>query len=356
MANLLRYSHFHRYRQIAEILLRHGMGYLVSSFGLKRFVPLRAGIRRYARPNRRYTRSEHVRMVFEELGATFIKLGQILSTRSDILPLDYIAELAKLQDQAPPVDGSLIWEMIVEELGCPIEKVFATFDPESVAAASIGQAHAATLHTGAEVIVKVRRPGVVEQIEEDLEILQNLAITASRHWEVASHYDLPGLAQEFAHTLRAELDYMREGRNTERFAIHLANHPFIHISCVYWGTTTKSVLTLERIQGIKMNDLAALDAAGIDRPKLERRSRNTVHGKPIRCKPEIVPLLGELKRESEGGNKFRPKEGRHGGDLGQITERRIEGDDLYRECSIGFGCFVSSIHHKCRLSISARRR
>lgn len=276
MANLLNHSHFNRYRQIAEVLLHHGMGYLVNSFGLKRFIPLRGGIRRYARPGRHYTRPEHVRMAFEELGATFIKLGQILSTRADILPPEYIAELTKLQDQAPPVDSTLIKETIVGELGCPIEKIFATFDAEPVAAASIGQAHAATLHNGAEVIVKVRRPGIVEQIEEDLEIIQNLAITASRRWELASNYDLPGLAQEFAQTLRAELDYVREGRNAERFAVNLANNPFIHIPYVYWETTTESVLTLERVRGIKINDLAALDAAGIDRSRLADRAARLI--------------------------------------------------------------------------------
>jgi len=128
-----------------------------------------------------------VRKALEELGPTFIKLGQILSTRADILPPEYIAELAKLQDQAPAVDSSIIEEIIARELGCPLEDVFATFDPVPIAAASIGQAHAATLPNGDEVIVKVRRPGVVEQIEEDLEILHKLAVTANRRWEAAEH-------------------------------------------------------------------------------------------------------------------------------------------------------------------------
>lgn len=277
MANLHNHSHLKRYRQIAEVLLHHGLGYLVSTFGLERFMPFRGGIRRYGRTGRHDTRPEHVRLAFEELGATFIKLGQILSTRADILPPEYIAELAKLQDQAPPVDSAVIEEIIVKELGCPLGEVFATFDPVPVAAASIGQAHAATLHNGDEVIVKVRRPGVVEQVEEDLEIIQNLAITARRRWEYADHYDLPGLAQEFAQTLRAELDYIREGRNAERFAITCANTPFIiHVPHVYWETTTDRVLTLERIRGIKINDLAALDAAGIDRPALAERAARLI--------------------------------------------------------------------------------
>jgi ubiquinone biosynthesis protein len=277
LANFITRTHLNRYRQIAEVLLHHGLGYLVSTFGLERFVPFRREINRYTRPGRRYTRPERVRLAFEELGPTFIKLGQILSTRADILPPEYIAELAKLQDQAPPVNGAVIEEIIVQELGCPIEEIFATFDPVPIAAASIGQAHAATLPNGEEVIVKVRRPGVVEQIEEDLEILRNLAMTASSRWELADHYDVSGLVQEFAQTLRAELDYIREGHNAERFAVTCADEPFsIHIPCIYWETTTARVLTLERIRGIKINDLAALDAAGIDRPALAERAAHII--------------------------------------------------------------------------------
>jgi ubiquinone biosynthesis protein len=277
VANFITRTHLNRYRQIAEVLLHHGLGYLVSSFGLERFVPFRREISRLTRPGRHLTRPERVRHAFEELGPTFIKLGQILSTRADILPPEYITELAKLQDQAPPVDSDVIEKIIVKELGRPIKEVFATFDPEPVAAASIGQAHAATLPDGVEVIIKVRRPGVVEQIEEDLEILQHLAITASRRWDLAKHYDLPRLVQEFAQTLRSELDYIREGRNAERFAVTCANEPFsIHIPRIYWETTTDRVLTLERIRGIKINDLAALDAAGIDRPALAERAAHII--------------------------------------------------------------------------------
>jgi ubiquinone biosynthesis protein len=135
---------------------------------------------------------------------------------------------------------------------------------EQDTAASIGQAHAATLPNGDEVIVKVRRPGVVAQIEEDLEILQNQAATASRRWEFAEHYDVPGLVQEFAHTLQDELEYIREGRNAERFAVNCAGTPFIiHIPCIQWDTTTDSSLTLERIRGSKINDLAALDCSEV---------------------------------------------------------------------------------------------
>ena len=269
------HSHLNRYRQIAEVLLHHGLGYLVNAFGLERFVPLKR-LPGKARLTRHRTSPEHLRLAFEELGTTFIKLGQILSTRSDILPPEYQLELAKLQDQAAPLPGEIIEQVVRDELGCALEEAFATFEHEPIASASIGQVHAATLLDGTEVVVKVRRPGVVEQIEEDLAMLSNLVATASRRWEFAEQYDLPALMQEFAQTLRGELDYIREGQNVERFAINLKNMPPIHIPRVYWETTTARVLTLERIRGIKINDLPALDAAGIDRIALAKRAARLV--------------------------------------------------------------------------------
>jgi ubiquinone biosynthesis protein len=154
---------------------------------------------------------------------------------------------------------------VEEELGCPIEEAFARFEIEPLASASIGQAHLATLHDGAEVVVKLRRPGVVEQVEEDLHILLDLAAVAERRWPVARHYDLLAIAQEFAQTLREELDYLHEGHNVERIAANFAVDPSIHIPHVYWETTTARILTLERITGAKINDIDAIQAAGLDR-------------------------------------------------------------------------------------------
>ncbi|MEW6638548.1 MAG: AarF/UbiB family protein, partial [Actinomycetota bacterium] len=239
------------------------MGYMVGVFGLERFVPFHRGILGHPRREEPYTRPEHLRMALEELGATFVKLGQILSTRPDLMPPDYQEELARLQDAAPPIPSEAVEEAVRAELGQPVEEAFATFEREPLAAASIGQAHAATLRDGTEVVVKVRRPGVVEQIEEDLRILQSLAVRASRRWEVAEQYDVVALAQEFAQTLRAELDYVREGRNAERFAENFADDPGVHVPKVFWETSTSRVLTLERLRGIKVNDVEALDAAGI---------------------------------------------------------------------------------------------
>ena len=206
-------------------------------------------------------------MALEELGPTFIKLGQLLSTRPDILPKDYLAALSRLQDGATPVDADEIRTIIEQELGAAPEVVFKTFSNTPLASASIGQAHAATLHDGTAVVVKVRRPGVVPQVQEDLEILQNLARRASRNWAALTEYDAEAVVSTFAATLRAELDYLAEGRNAERFARNFSHDPSIHIPKIYWETTTSRVLTIERVYGLKIDDaqIAALPDEDRDR-------------------------------------------------------------------------------------------
>jgi ubiquinone biosynthesis protein len=219
------------------------MGHAVGVMGLDRFVPVPKSLQSNKHLAKSTIGPTHLRMALEELGATFIKLGQILSTRSDLLPPEYQTELARLQDAASPVAPDVVRQVVTAELGKPLEAAFASFDLTPLASASIGQAHAATLRDGTEVIVKVRRPGVVEQVEEDLEILQNLAEIASRRWELANQYDLPGLADDYAQTLRDELDYLREGRNAERFAANFAHDRNIHIPRVFWELTTSRMLT-----------------------------------------------------------------------------------------------------------------
>ncbi len=276
MRSLVKHTHRERYRQIAHTLARHGLGYLLGVLGLERFVPFHKGLLKHPKRPQPYTRPEHVRMALEDLGATFIKLGQMLSTRTDLLPPDYQAEFAKLQDAAPIVPFEQVQTTVVEALGQPLDALFTSFDPVPLAAASIGQAHAATLRNGTEVVVKIRRPGVVEQIEEDLAILHTLAFRASQRWDLAAQYDVVALADEFAQILRAELDYVQEGHNAERFATNLAGDPTVHIPRIFWDTTTARVLTLERVRGIKINDLAALDAAGIDRAVVAERAAKII--------------------------------------------------------------------------------
>jgi len=208
---------------------------------------------------------EHTRLAIEELGPTFIKLGQILSTRPDLIPPAYIRELSKLQDAVPPAPWETIKSRIETELGGPIEDIFASFEVEPVAAASLAQVHGAILPSGEEVIVKVQRPGIEDVIAVDLEILFDLARLIQERTPLGRLYDLPEIAEEFAYTLRAEMDYRREGRNADRFRANFADEPYLYIPKVYWNYTTERVLVLERIHGIKIDDIEALDAAGVDR-------------------------------------------------------------------------------------------
>lgn len=269
-------THRSRYRRIATILEHHGLGLGLGLLGLEKWIPFNKGVLGHARRDEPYTSPEHLRLALEELGPTFIKLGQLLSTRNDLLPAAYLAELVKLQDAAPPEAWEPMKAVIREELGADPEQLFAQFDPQPLAAASIGQAYAATLHDGTQVVVKVRRPGAVAQIHEDLEILQNLAERADKRWDAARQYNLPGIVEEFSRTLRAELDYLQEGRNAERFAADFADSPDVAVPQVFWETTTSRVLTLERMHGIRVDDLPALDAAGIDRNQLARRGADLI--------------------------------------------------------------------------------
>jgi ubiquinone biosynthesis protein len=260
-------NHRQRYRQIVDIIGRHGLGFMVGAHRPEDLIPFGKSTSS-SHSAHLTTRPEHLRLALEELGPTFIKLGQILSTRGDLLPAPYLDELTKLQDGVPPVASEAVRKTVEEELGGPLEEAFARFEIEPLASASIGQAHLATLHDGAEVVVKLRRPGVVEQVEEDLHILLDLAAVAERRWPVARHYDLLAIAQEFAQTLREELDYLHEGHNVERIAANFADDTSVHIPRVYWETTTARVLTLERITGAKINDIDAIQAAGLDRPEV----------------------------------------------------------------------------------------
>ncbi len=255
----------HRTREIASTLARHGLGWLVTRLGMGGLLPFERGWLGHPKRESPYTQAEHLRMALGELGAAFIKLGQALSTRPDLMPPEYIDELSKLQDAAPPVPFEQICQIICDELGERPEILFAEFDPQPIAAASIGQAHTATLKDGSHVIVKVRRPGVVDQVEHDLEILAGIAEWADTHTSFGRDYNLSALVEEFAYTLRNELDYRREGQNADRFRRNFGDDPGAYIPRVHWPFTTSRVLTIERVGGIKIAEMSALDEAGIQR-------------------------------------------------------------------------------------------
>ncbi|WP_058234660.1 ABC1 kinase family protein [Devriesea agamarum] len=217
-----------------------------------------------------------LRRAFEDLGPTFVKLGQLLSTREDILPAAYVRELSKLQDGTASVDGDTIVKIVEEELGGDLSTVYSSFEREPLASASIGQTHRARLRDGRDVVVKVRKPGVSRMVTTDLEILQNLASVASREWAAANDYDIVGIVDYFAEMLRAELDYLTEARNAVQFAKNLAGDRLVHVPQVIWEATTSRILTEEYVSGMRITDTEALDEAGVDRSELADAATRTI--------------------------------------------------------------------------------
>lgn len=263
-------GHLQRYREIAGVLTRHGLHAAAVQAGLGRWLPHRP--EQIGRGDDDDVRPELLVQAFEELGTTFIKLGQLISSRPDVFPEAYCTAFAKLTDAAVPVPFEAVGTAVHEDFGATVDDLYAWFDPAPLATASIGQAHRARLHDGRSVVVKIRKPGVVEQVRGDLEILRNLAGHLSRNSQLLSDLDLVGLVEEFSRSLRAELDYLTEARACEEFAENFRGTGDVHIPWVDWATTTSRVLTMEELSGIRIDDVPALDAAGIDRPDLARRA------------------------------------------------------------------------------------
>lgn len=261
-----------RYRQITSALIRHGFGFLITQLGLTNFLPFKISIFGHPEPQGAYTQPERVRLIFEELGTTFIKLGQVLSTRIDLLPPEYIRELEKLLDQVPPVSFELIRLEIEKELGKPLENIFYCIDPIPLASASIGQVHAAVLNSGENVIVKVKRPGIDEIVAVDTHILNELAALANRRLPWAENYDFEGIAREFMQTLLRELDYVLEARNADRFRSNFRRDERVFIPKVYWDYTTQAVIVMERVAGLRINDKHGLTAAGLNPSDIAKTS------------------------------------------------------------------------------------
>lgn len=234
-----------RYREIVATLARHGFGMLEDHF---------VG----DDEERERSRAERLRHACEELGPMFIKLGQMLSTRGDLLPEAYRVEFAKLVDDVPPLPAAVIAEIIREELGAAPETIFAAFGPEPLGSASIGQVHTARLVDGRDVVVKVRKPGVDALVRLDLEILAELIETWTPRLPALGRYDALGVLHEFSESLLAELDYRREAANELFFRDLFADEPGLSIPNVIGEYSTARVLTHERVDGRKVSDVSAL--------------------------------------------------------------------------------------------------
>ena len=257
-----------RLRDIATVLAKYGFPDVVARLRLERTVALGRRLRPWGRRTAPSgTKAQRLRQALEELGPTFIKFGQALSNRPDLLPADLVAELARLQDTVAPLPDGVAEAAIEAELGHPVSRLFSRFDPQPVAAASIAQVHRARLLDGSEVAVKVRRPGIEAVIDHDLGILGVLARLAERYLPDADIYQPAMLVAEFARAIRREQDLAREGRAIERFARNFAGDPTIRLPRVHWPQTTTGVLTMEYMEGTRLQDVladpGAFDAAAI---------------------------------------------------------------------------------------------
>lgn len=263
-------GHIQRYREIARVLTRNGLYATAIQAGLGRWLPVAP--EDIDRDGDEDVRPELLVKTFEELGTTFVKLGQLFSTRPDVIPENYCNAFAKLTDSNIPVPFEEMAKVVHEDFGATVDELYAWFDRDPIATASIGQAHRARLHDGRDVVVKIRKPGVVEEVNGDLEILRNLAGRLARSSQELSDMDFPGLVEEFADSLRAELDYLSEARACEEIGENFRDTAGVHIPWIDWDTTTPAVLTMEELSGIRIDDVQALDAASIDRPDLANRA------------------------------------------------------------------------------------
>jgi ubiquinone biosynthesis protein len=214
------------------------------------------------------TRGERLRLALEELGPIFVKFGQALSTRRDLLPADIADELAKLQDQVPPFDGAIAAAMIERALGNPLDQIFGSFDATPLAAASIAQVHAATLKNGQEVVVKVLRPGMREVIDLDLEVLATLAALAEQYWVESRPVRPVEVVREYQKTVLDELDLLREAGNAAQLKRNFAGSPLLYVPEVYWDYCRSDVMVMERIHGLVISQIEEMRARGTDIAKL----------------------------------------------------------------------------------------
>lgn len=205
-----------------------------------------------------------------KLGPTFIKIGQALGTRADLLPLPYIKQLEKLQDKVPPFPTSEAFARLEKELGKTVQEAYAEIDAEPIAAASLGQVYRARLYTGEEVAVKIQRPDLREKIENDIAILESFVRFANRYPQINESADWEGMLREFDQTIHEEINYVQEARNADRFREHFKDWKVIRVPKIYWTHTTKHIITMEFIRGTKVVDLEALTARGISPVKVNR--------------------------------------------------------------------------------------
>lgn len=260
-----RFQHLQRYRTIVSALARNGLGYATDKLSDKGKTWFHKDEEADFPKGKKL--GVRIRLMLEQLGPTFVKLGQIASTRSDVIPADIIEALQKLQDHVEPFPYSEVTKLVESELQASISSIFCSFSEQPLGAASIGQVHEAVLKNGDRVVVKIQRPGIQETIETDLEILAEWARISEKNMDWARHYRLRDVVDEMSKALLNELNYLEEARNAERIKSN-NKLPYVYIPDIHWGYTTKRVLTMEYVAGLPLSSLVQLDEASFDRKKL----------------------------------------------------------------------------------------
>ena len=326
-----------RLHDIASILIRYGFGDAVRRLGLSSALE-QAGKALHWKDAEQYARMEppqRVCQALQDLGPTFVKLGQVLSTRVDLFPPEWITKFEKLQDHVPAVSFEKLRTQLEEDLGAPPEEIFLHLETQALAAASIAQAHRAQLVDGTDVILKIRRPGIRPIVEADLRLLARFAEMAEQEIEELQRFRPMELVRQFSRSLRRELDLAVECRNAERIALNFKDEPDIRIPKVHWPWVSERLNVQEYIDGIPGRDLIAVDEAGLDRKLLAKRGANAVF--------KMVMEDGFFHADPHPGNIFYLPEERivfiDFGMVGSLSEER-----RYQVVDLAYGIFERKAH------------
>ena len=266
------YRSVNRVREIINVFLRYGFGRIIDQIHFQRFIPLRTRLKTFGQWPELKGPSipERLRMAFSELGPSFIKLAQLLSSRPDLITSKFADEFKKLQDEVPPFPADEAKKIIEKEIRLPMGQIFRIFEDKPLAAASIAQVHYATLLDGSEVIVKVQRPGIDEQIEADISILSTLANLLDKYVPESRFFNPKGIVEEFSRTIKKELNFIEEARNCNRFRKNFAESPDMYIPKIYDKFITQKVILMEKIKGVRIDDIAGIESMELDRGHLAK--------------------------------------------------------------------------------------
>jgi ubiquinone biosynthesis protein len=316
------YKNIGRIRQIVNVFLKHGFGQFIEQINLHRFIPLRKKLKVFGRwPEiEKHTAPERLRLAFSELGPSFIKLAQILSSRPDLITKTYAEEFEKLQDKVPPFSAEEARKTIESELRMFIKDIFSDFDETPSAAASIAQVHNAFLKSGEKVIVKVQRPGIRELLETDIAILGVIARLMVKYVPESKIFNPEGIVESFSKTVRKELDFVGEARNAQRIRRNFSDYHDVYIPRIYPELTSERVVVMESIEGVRVDDISGIDSLGFDRSEIAKKGVNAYF--------KMIFEDGFFHADPHPGNIFVMSDGRIGimdfGIVGWLTPDIME--------------------------------